>query len=119
MRARGRSATGQWGIGTRHIKDTVANPLGFSGHDARKAPVPAGPFHYLDFDEHRSGAHLETRPPSGAPLAADPQTQPYSKKIAPRGIWVEPELLVEIECRAKSAEGEVRHPFFKGLREDL
>jgi bifunctional non-homologous end joining protein LigD len=28
-------------------------------------------------------------------------------------------LLVEIEYRAKSAEGKVRHPFFKGLREDL
>jgi bifunctional non-homologous end joining protein LigD len=45
--------------------------------------------------------------------------QPYSKKIAHRGIWVEPSLLAEIEYRAKSAEGKVRHPFFKGLREDL
>ncbi|MEY9418014.1 ATP-dependent DNA ligase [Bradyrhizobium japonicum] len=34
-------------------------------------------------------------------------------------IWVEPKLLAEIEYRAKSAEGKVRHPFFKGLREDL
>jgi bifunctional non-homologous end joining protein LigD len=35
-------------------------------------------------------------------------------------IWVEPaELLAEIEYRAKSAEGKVRHPFFRGLREDL
>lgn len=33
--------------------------------------------------------------------------------------WVEPELLAEIEYRAKSAEGKVRHPFFKGLREDI
>jgi hypothetical protein len=32
---------------------------------------------------------------------------------------VEPELNAEIEYRAKSAEGKVRHPFFKGLREDL
>ena len=47
------------------------------------------------------------------------RTQPYTKKIAHRGIWVEPELLAEIEYRAKSAEGRVRHPFFKGLREDL
>jgi bifunctional non-homologous end joining protein LigD len=31
----------------------------------------------------------------------------------------EPELLAEIEYRAKSAEAKVRHPFFKGLREDL
>jgi bifunctional non-homologous end joining protein LigD len=33
------------------------------------------------------------------------QTQPYSKKIAHRGVWVEPSLLAEIEYRAKSAEG--------------
>jgi bifunctional non-homologous end joining protein LigD len=47
------------------------------------------------------------------------KTQPYTKKIAHKAIWVEPELLAEIEYRAKSAEGKVRHPFFKGLREDL
>ncbi len=47
------------------------------------------------------------------------KTQPYAKKIAHRGIWVEPSLMAEIEYRAKSAEGKVRHPFYKGLREDL
>jgi bifunctional non-homologous end joining protein LigD len=47
------------------------------------------------------------------------KTQPYTKRIAHRGIWLEPELLAEIEYRAKSAEGKVRHPFFRGLREDL
>jgi bifunctional non-homologous end joining protein LigD len=44
------------------------------------------------------------------------KTQPYAKKIAHRGIWVKPSLLAEIEYRA---EGKVRHPFFKGIREDL
>jgi bifunctional non-homologous end joining protein LigD len=47
------------------------------------------------------------------------KTQPYAKRIGHRGIWVEPELLAEIEYRAKSAEGKVRHPVFKGLRDDL
>ena len=47
------------------------------------------------------------------------KTRPYAKEISHRGIWVEPELLAEIEYRAKSAAGKVRHPFFKGLREDL
>jgi bifunctional non-homologous end joining protein LigD len=47
------------------------------------------------------------------------KTQPYAKSIAHKGVWVEPKLLAEIEYRAKSAEGKVRHPFFKGLREDL
>lgn len=50
---------------------------------------------------------------------------PLIRKISPTlgaahtGIWVEPQLLAEIEYRAKSAEGKVRHPFFKGLRKDL
>ncbi|WP_036008601.1 non-homologous end-joining DNA ligase [Bradyrhizobium yuanmingense] len=47
------------------------------------------------------------------------KTQPYAKRIAHKGVWVEPKLLAEIEYRAKSAEGKIRHPFFKGLREDL
>jgi bifunctional non-homologous end joining protein LigD len=47
------------------------------------------------------------------------RSQPYAKRIAHKGVWVEPQLLAEIEYRAKSAEGKVRHPFFKGLREDL
>jgi bifunctional non-homologous end joining protein LigD len=47
------------------------------------------------------------------------KTQPYSKKIAHRGIWVEPSLQAEIEYRTKSAQGKLRHPFFKGIREDL
>jgi bifunctional non-homologous end joining protein LigD len=47
------------------------------------------------------------------------KTQPYPKRMAHKGIWVEPKLLAEIEYRAKSAEGKVRHLFFKGLREDI
>ncbi|MBR1280288.1 non-homologous end-joining DNA ligase [Bradyrhizobium sp. AUGA SZCCT0283] len=47
------------------------------------------------------------------------KTQPYAKRIAHKGIWVEPEVLAEIEYRAKSAEGKVRHPFFRGIREAL
>lgn len=47
------------------------------------------------------------------------KTQAFVKRVAHNGIWVEPKLLAEIEYRAKSAEGKVRHPFFKGLREDL
>ena len=46
------------------------------------------------------------------------KTQPYAKKIAHKAVWVEPQLMAEIEYRAKSAEGTVRQPFFKGVRED-
>lgn len=47
------------------------------------------------------------------------KTQPYAKRISHKAIWVEPELLAEIEYRAKSAEGKVRHPLFKGIRDGL
>lgn len=47
------------------------------------------------------------------------KSQPYVKKIAHRAIWVEPQLLAEIEYRAMSAEGKVRHPFFKRIRDDI
>ena len=44
------------------------------------------------------------------------KTQPYAKKIAHRGVWVEPSLLAEIEIpgevsrRKGSASGVQRHP---------
>jgi bifunctional non-homologous end joining protein LigD len=48
------------------------------------------------------------------------KVQPYSERIRkPNATWVKPELLAEVEYRAKSAAGKVRHPFFKGFREDL
>jgi bifunctional non-homologous end joining protein LigD len=68
---------------------------------------------YHGFDKD-SAKELQTRL---KPLIR--KTQPYSKRVVHHGIWVEPELLAEIEYRAKSAEGKVRHPVFKGIREDL
>jgi bifunctional non-homologous end joining protein LigD len=47
------------------------------------------------------------------------QRWPRHKKIAHRDIWAVPSLSAEIEYRGKSAKGKVRHPFFKGIREDL
>lgn len=47
------------------------------------------------------------------------KTQPFAKPIAHKAYWVEPTLLAEIEYRSTSADGKVRHPFFRGLREDL
>jgi bifunctional non-homologous end joining protein LigD len=47
-----------------------------------------------------------------APLVR--KTQAFVKRVAHKGIWVEPKLFAEIEYRAKSAEGKVRHPFFLG-----
>ena len=48
------------------------------------------------------------------------KTQAFSQKIKkPQGVWVKPSLLAEVEYRAKSAEGKLRHPSFKGIREDM
>jgi bifunctional non-homologous end joining protein LigD len=59
----------------------------------------------------------------GQRLGVDPRLSPVTqfvaKRVARKAIWVEPELLAEIEYRAKSVEGKVRRPFFKGLRDDL
>jgi bifunctional non-homologous end joining protein LigD len=43
------------------------------------------------------------------------KTQPYTKRIARKGIWL------SRNCWPKSSTGpsQPRHPFFKGLREDL
>ena len=48
------------------------------------------------------------------------RTQDHSQKIKkPKAVWVKPSLLVEVEYRAKSAHGKLRHPSIKGIREDL
>jgi hypothetical protein len=49
--------------------------------------------------------------------AVDPEDAAFQQAHRAQGHLGEPELLAEIEYRAKSAEGKVRHPFFKGLRE--
>jgi bifunctional non-homologous end joining protein LigD len=47
-------------------------------------------------------------------------TQPLAKKIAkPKAKWLRPMLLVDVEYRATTGEGKLRHPSYKGLREDL
>lgn len=48
------------------------------------------------------------------------KAQAFSRPIKKsNAVWVKPSLLAEVEYRAKSAEGKLRHPSFKGIREDL
>jgi bifunctional non-homologous end joining protein LigD len=48
------------------------------------------------------------------------KAQALSRKIKkPQAVWVKPSLLAEVEYRARSANGKLRHPTFKGIREDL
>jgi bifunctional non-homologous end joining protein LigD len=52
-------------------------------------------------------------------LCKSRQRWPRTRKSRIAIIWAVPSLSAEIEYRGKSAEGKVRHPFFKGIREDL
>jgi ATP-dependent DNA ligase len=47
--------------------------------------------------------------------------QPLARKIEKRKAqWVKPAVLVDVEYRARmQASGLLRHPSFKGVREDL
>jgi bifunctional non-homologous end joining protein LigD len=37
----------------------------------------------------------------------------------PKSTWVRPELLVDVQYRAITPDGRLRHASFKGVREDL
>jgi bifunctional non-homologous end joining protein LigD len=36
----------------------------------------------------------------------------------PKAQWVKPDLKVDVEYRAISGDGKLRHPSFKGMRDD-
>ena len=80
---------------------------------AARARISSTPARFDHGFDKNSAAELRKRL---TPLIR--KSQPYSKRIAHRGIWVEPKLLARSKIRAKSAEGKVPHPFFLGLRED-
>ena len=48
------------------------------------------------------------------------KAQPLTPKIRkPKAHWLKPKLKVDVEYRALTGEGKVRHPSFRGLREDI
>jgi bifunctional non-homologous end joining protein LigD len=53
------------------------------------------------------------------PLAAAKQPMTASRAHFPKAKWVKPVVKVEAEFRGKTGEGLLRHPSFKGIREDL
>ncbi len=53
------------------------------------------------------------------PDAADPEDAALLEKNLPPGVLGRTGIAGRIEYRAKSAEGKVRDPFFKRLRDDL
>ena len=45
--------------------------------------------------------------------------QPLSKKIdKAKAMWLKPVLHADVEYRAMTGDGKLRHPSFKGIRED-
>jgi bifunctional non-homologous end joining protein LigD len=50
-------------------------------------------------------------------------TSPYDVPVPPEEArlahWVEPELVVDVELTAWTSDGKLRHPSFKGFRDDL
>ena len=50
------------------------------------------------------------------PLAID---KPPIAGLKGKGVvWTRPEIGVEVECRGRTSDGSLRHPSFKGVRED-
>jgi bifunctional non-homologous end joining protein LigD len=53
------------------------------------------------------------------PLRVRTRPMQAARRKFPKARWVKPRLLVEAEFRGKTADGLLRHPSFKGVREDL
>ncbi|MCW2665848.1 MAG: polymerase LigD, ligase domain protein [Frankiales bacterium] len=62
----------------------------------------------------RLGALLAPLRRAGSPFAAE-----VPREHARHAVWVEPVLVAEIELTAWTREGRLRHPSYKGLRDDL
>ena len=46
--------------------------------------------------------------------------QPYDVKVKkPKAVWAQPKLSAEIEYRTRTSGGKLRHPSFKGIRQDI
>lgn len=103
-----RDLTDSW---LRLGRDEMGRPVYRSTQGQRTCLCGKGRSRFLPGRRQRASKAVEAVDTQDAAL--------YEADRTHRGIWVEPELLAEIEYRAKSAEGKVRHPFFKGLREDL
>ena len=37
----------------------------------------------------------------------------------PKALWLKPEVLADVEYRALTGDGKLRHPSYKGIRDDL
>lgn len=78
-----------------------------------------GALHYAGKVEHGFDANSEKQLRRRAEKLKA-RVQPLTKKIKkPKALWLKPKLLVDVEYRALTGTGKLRHPSFKGIREDL
>jgi bifunctional non-homologous end joining protein LigD len=54
-----------------------------------------------------------------APLRIRKQPMNAARRSFPKARWVKPVVLMDAEFRGKTGEGLLRHPAFKGFRNDL
>jgi bifunctional non-homologous end joining protein LigD len=67
-----------------------------------------------------SGAVLALLGERLAPLRRDdPAVPDVPREHARHAVWVEPRLVVDVEYTQWTRDGRLRHPSYKGLRDDL
>ncbi|MCK9895849.1 hypothetical protein [Frankia sp. AgB32] len=50
---------------------------------------------------------------------ADPPFRDVPAEVGRTAVWVEPQMIADVEFGSRTTEGRLRHPIFKGLRLDL
>jgi len=106
----------------RHLETFVIAGLAFKGskfdgvylgrHEGKKL-VYAGKVEngFSDYQVKRLQERTRNLKSKRQPIEAD--------RTFPKAEWLEPVLLGDVEYRRKTAAGLLRHPSYKGLREDL
>ncbi len=115
----------------KHVRRTSAVVAGWQpGEGGRAGRIGSlllgvqGP-HGLEFTGHvGTGFTAATLAALGARLeplrrATPPFATPVPREHARTAVWVEPQLVAEVEYTAWTRDGRLRHPSFKGLRDDV
>ncbi|MCM3922291.1 non-homologous end-joining DNA ligase [Frankia sp. AiPs1] len=82
--------------------------------------TPAGPRYAGQVGTGFSEATLDRLAALLAPLRRpDPPLRDVPAAVASGAVWVDPELIAEVEFTSWTADGRLRHPSFQGLRLDI
>ncbi|WP_256788450.1 non-homologous end-joining DNA ligase [Frankia sp. AvcI1] len=82
--------------------------------------TPAGPRYAGQVGTGFSEATLDRLAALLAPLRrSDPPLRDVPAEVARGAVWVDPELIAEVEFTSWTTDGRLRHPSFQGLRIDI